>query len=64
MSDWQPIETATTDRQILVTDGKLVGAAFLCRRPLWCVISTMNELPSNHKWLNATHWMPLPDPPK
>ncbi len=69
MTEWQPIETAPKDRDILVyEDG-------------WCVVVSWEECdgvgykgPNGHWMSNAcvdsytevepTHWQPLPEPPK
>ena len=62
MTDWQPIETAPKDSEILVWDGK----------DIWLVETEFGMYPkhngcgccSSSVHYEATHWMPLPEPPK
>jgi len=62
MTDWQPIETAPEDSEILVWDGK----------DIWLVETEFGMYPkhngcgccSSSVHYEATHWMPLPKPPK
>jgi hypothetical protein len=63
---WQPIETAPKDKRVLVWTGQEIYAAQWAK----------NVFTSDEAWLivrwegydilsrNATHWMPLPDPPE
>ena len=59
---WQPIETAPKDSEILVWDGK----------DIWLVETEFGMYPkengcgccSSSVHYEATHWMPLPKPPK
>ena len=77
MTQWQPVETAPKDRVILIygkpsnliLDGNFLtvfhrAAIFTAE---WDDIDASFVL-SGGSWLgpfvNPTHWMPLPDPPK
>lgn len=57
--EWQPIETAPTGKMILAWDGEDVE-----------VVEWHPSLVSGGLWFSsggpfeATHWMPLPEPPK
>lgn len=61
MSDWQPIDTAPRDRDILV-----------CQKQNR-IIKTARGVDEYGRWrtgcgpmcilVGATHWMPLPEPP-
>ena len=60
--EWQPIETAPKDGTpvigSLVKGGKVLGAFDIVRRgSKWQTIQGVS-------FNDATHWMPLPDPPK
>lgn len=69
MNDWQPIETAPKDRRILViTKRGAMYAAEWSKNPYtdheaWLIARIDNQ---NGDCLitQATHWMPLPPPPK
>lgn len=62
MDKWQPIETAPKDKHIthnssiLLTDGELVFEGY-CNEEEWVRAS-------NENLAFATHWMPMPLPPK
>ncbi len=61
MSEWQPIETAPKDGKRILTfrylgDGYKVRVAYYTKG-VW-------RNAQGHNPLNATHWMPLPEPPK
>lgn len=80
MSEWQPIETAPKDGQsILLLNGKAHSpealVAHWCRvypenpQGTWHSVSRFNcEFALQRRFLtqspDATHWMPLPEPPK
>lgn len=58
--DWQPIETAPWDGKpvLLWRDGHHVAARISgAHGPGWCT-------PDGYEVFRATHWMPLPAPPK
>jgi hypothetical protein len=67
MMEWQPIETAPEERDVLISgwndDTPNSGR--------WVALSIFDLI--NMKWMNPektstfyppTHWMPLPEPPK
>lgn len=66
--DWQPIETAPKEVDVLVY---LFGAAIPARVAMLCAISAEAD---EWRWIDTgcnrltlfppTHWMPLPEPPK
>ena len=61
MSKWQDISTAPRDG----TDVLVVGANGIMRVAIWD--TTVGAFRANiHSYvkLTATHWMPLPEPPK
>lgn len=66
--EWQPIETAPKDGGRLflyLSDGQMAIAEFIVRRDgssYWEVCHTANETLCLGS--EATHWMPLPEPPK
>lgn len=68
MTDWQPIETAPKDgRRFLVWDahyGLRIGRAFVrSDHDDW--LSYLDAFGGSSKGgMRATHWMPLPEPPK
>jgi len=58
MSEWQPIETAPKDGEILLS-GQWLSGTWEVRIGRWLV----------HRWPfvgegQPTYWMPLPDPPR
>jgi len=60
--EWQPIETAPIDTEILLgpTKRMAICVGLNCSRDGW-----VTETPS--EWVSIyppTHWMPLPEPPK
>lgn len=71
--EWKPIETVPTDTPILITDGKIVTVTVLNVT----VLNKCGDDPkwmhghgfSGYEWQydfminQATHWMPLPQPP-
>ena len=71
MSEWQPIETAPKDgSSIIVCDSKI---GFVCEACWWdswysnknntgWMIANCDE--EYGHYIDATHWMPLPAPPK
>lgn len=64
MSEWQPIETAPKDVDLLgiTPRGRYrVGRAFAGGVPR--VIDSLIDGPTGRFW-KCTHWMPLPEPPK
>lgn len=78
MSDWQPIETAPEDEQILVWSPAESRWDNGMAAPVWTVVKSVMEDGEadffiEHdgdggymSWQSAhpTHWMPLPDPPE
>lgn len=58
MSDWQPIETAPKGERVLAW------------HPLWRFLAVAIMVGDDRVFVEgygdarATHWMPLPDPPK
>lgn len=56
--EWQPIETAPRDVDVIVWQAKRehIDIAMLCDNDRW-----VNWY--GHKCLSVTHWMPLPAPP-
>jgi hypothetical protein len=73
MMEWQPIETAPKDRNILVceADGKVSVAShtlqhFPRAKPSWvgmCRDEFVFDEAEGMIWFEPTHWMPLPEPP-
>jgi hypothetical protein len=61
---WQPIETAPTNKQIIVLTCKGVAVPTAYKGKLWFVCFSMNDLDHPSEWIQATHWMPLPQAPK
>ena len=65
MSDWQPIETAPKDRDVLVfagpthlgTDGRIIVGYSLSGTRWW-------SKPGLYSIQRPTHWMPLPAVPE
>ncbi len=60
MNEWQPIETAPRGKPVL-----------LWRAPEWFVAAQIEGefgigwcTPDGFEVFRATHWMPLPEPPK
>lgn len=64
MSEWQPIETAPSHGEFLVT-GYLFNDP---EKGRWtCVANGSEDFPVDDRGdvlEYATHWMPLPEPPK
>ena len=68
MSAWQPIETAPRDGQFIV----LYDARYLHTPDSYLIAKFHHgmwwgqKLPSGKSrlWREATHWQPLPEPPK
>jgi hypothetical protein len=72
--NWQPIETAPKDADFILLYGKVRRAAPELSLPFpvqivgywdeidedWCCITSG----INGPYVTATHWMPLPEPPK
>lgn len=56
-TNWRPIETAPPDKELLLYHPRTTG-----RLPLEAVMRTGRP----RDWSNrpASHWMPLPEPPK
>lgn len=61
MSDWQPIETAPWGGPpvLLYRDGEYFTAKRVSGEhgPGWCT-------PDGYQIFRASHWMPLPEPPR
>lgn len=61
--EWQPIETAPTDKEILgfqATPGDHENRMSIC----WAYVMHPNVVWLGHGGLMPTHWMPLPAPPQ
>ena len=73
MSEWQPIETCPEDGEFLAYD-PVAGKQDVCT--FWAEIRGKRYVlavqldgeygPGDHEFMGdrATHWMPLPEPPK
>lgn len=62
MADWQPIETAPKDRNILTWNG--TGHAiswWMIGLNMWNAAGHSLDYVEEHQ---PTHWLPLPDPPE
>ncbi len=68
MSEWQPIATAPKDGTVILIYGDEAMTTAYWRHiqmgrdgywALWCAGSYAED-----DEVNATHWMPLPEPPK
>lgn len=68
MSDWQPIETAPKDGTvILLGDNRYAKPAYLMAewdRDYEYWMTKTSSRGHFQFWRDATHWMPLPEPPK
>lgn len=64
MSEWQPIETAPKDGTeiIVATKSTTSGVALVIWEPGVPFPCFMDEEGDSYE--DATHWMPLPEPPK
>ena len=62
--NWKPIETAPTNRQIIVMTAKGIAVPTAYKSGLWFVCFSMNDLDHPCEWIKATHWMPLPNLPQ
>ena len=62
---WQPIETAPTDKAVLVYCHGFSVAHWNTAYKKWIVYGAETECTRmmNTRY-RPTHWMPLPDPPK
>lgn len=60
---WQPIETVPKKRRVLLTNGELIATG---RYRLPTIFDIKKEVcyDSGLTKSDATHWMPLPQPPK
>lgn len=61
MPEWQPIETAPRQREVLVGSHRYRGwqeVAWCCALGEWHKTTGLDRLPHA-----PTHWMPLPAPP-
>lgn len=64
MSGWQDIETAPKDCRILLAVGNGVGSGeWRVARP-WDVAGQDFYVDGGDMPSGATHWMPLPEPPR
>lgn len=63
MSEWQPIETAPKDGTLILLWAFLDWKDDLVPVCGWYAQSAEMWL-CHSAWLNPTHWMPLPEPPK
>jgi len=64
MSEWKPIETAPKDGETRVLLGR-TGFAEQQAVAWWSAISeAWVTVIGGHTFYEATHWMPLPQPPK
>ncbi len=68
--EWQPIETASSQKDVLVWDGENISIAH--RSDLfgdWYAVADGKTIWEGHRdrgglmEVSPTHWMPLPDPP-
>lgn len=60
MIEWQPIETAPKDgARFLFTNGRVISVGFYIQGQHFAADSWQGE-----RNTVATHWMPLPEPPK
>lgn len=72
MGEWQPIESAPKDREILLWEGDSDCAVVGRHNPSYTEEWHATVHGEFAPWsdfdrppiFNATHWMPLPDPPK
>ncbi len=70
--DWIKVSDRLPDTQedVLIFSGKSMRVASYCRER-WILTGSFHEYDENDEdwdwdcvYLRATHWMPLPDPPK
>lgn len=75
MSEWQTIESAPKDGKRIDLHGKHKGSMLGCDYRVvnctWGYVPTKSGLMVEKDWIDinarvvsATHWMPLPQPPK
>lgn len=57
MSEWQIIDTAPEDKEVLVWNGKYIRSAIYH-------IDRWNSVDFAEYYYDITHWMPLPEPPE
>jgi len=67
--EWQPIETAPKNRQVLVSDGYEVAYSVLGKAahvPIygWIELVGVDPYDADVLEMEPTHWMPLPEPPR
>ena len=62
MSEWQPIETAPKDADILGWNGKSMTTVRWVWFPGYWALSEAGGYTEDDEWEPA-HWMPLPEPP-
>lgn len=65
MSEWQPIETAPKDREILAFDQQ-IGVAIIRWDYTWVAWFDGRMVVDGYgdpEYFTPTHWMPLPLPP-
>jgi hypothetical protein len=70
MTDWQPIETAPKDGTSVLVYGPWKGEFSQLKHPheIWrghChPVSKLWFISGTLEFVDPTHWMPLPEPPK
>ncbi len=72
MSEWQPIETAPRDGGEFLAYDPVSRKFDVCRMKDWCGWTCVPTQLDNYEGAEdgcfegdmATHWMPLPEPPK
>jgi hypothetical protein len=65
--EWQPIETAPNNGQIILVCGKnLKNEYFVCDAEVRNGAAYAFDFENDDYWyrIDATHWMPLPPPPQ
>lgn len=67
LPEWQPIETAPTDKEVLLAclghDGLRIGQKMYTEDTKSDLLNTCWVIASSGNVCQPTHWMPLPKPP-
>jgi hypothetical protein len=72
-NEWQPIESAPQEREVIVSDGAYVCTAYQVFPHEWMLMSKGKDIweggderggPADLDDCPPTHWMPLPEPPR